>query len=93
MAKLETYPLTYFTNRTKDELDVIIETLHSTLSKEEIAKLFIENFDAKALLENHTIAITDKLEWAIKHTLVHAIDTEILIRYIYSKFEEQSCRK
>lgn len=87
MIKPATYPLTYFTNKTRDELDVIIEDLHTTLPKEEIANLFIEKFDADKLFDVYHIAVTDKFILAIKHTLKYAIDTEMLIRYIYSKVE------
>lgn len=88
MAKPAKYPLTYFTNRTKDELGTIVEDLKTILKKEEIAKIFVENFDANEFYNTYKIAITDKLEWAIKHTLVHAIDTECMIRFIYSICEE-----
>lgn len=88
MIKPATYPLTYFTNKTQDELDIIIEDLHTTLPKEDIANLFIEKFDADKLFEVYHIAVTDKFISAIKSTLKYAIDTEMLIRYIYSKFEE-----
>lgn len=87
MKKVSEYPLTYFTNRTRDELDVVIEDLKDTLSKEEIAKLFVEDFKPKKLLELYTIAITDKLVDAVNRTLKYDIDTEMLIRYIYDKVE------
>ncbi len=79
--------MTYFTNRTLDELDTIIEDLKDTLSKEDIAKIFIENFDADKFYEQYQIAVTDKFIWGINHTLKYAIDTEMLIKYIYSKVE------
>lgn len=87
MRKEIKYPLTYFTNRTIDELDTIIEDLHTVLSKEEIARIFVDNFNAEQLYEKYGIAVTDKFIWAIEHTLKYAIDTEMLIRYIYSKFD------
>ena len=87
MKKVSEYPLTYFTNRTRDELDVVIEDLKDTLSKEEIAKLFIEDFNSKKILELYTIAVTDKLVDAVNRTLKHDIDTEMMIRYIYNKVE------
>lgn len=80
------YPLTYFSHRTSDELDVIIEDLRTSLTKEEIVKLFIENFDAEKLYDNYHIAVTDKFVEAIKRTSEYAIDMEILINYIFSKF-------
>ena len=81
------YPLTYFTNKTKDELDVIIEDLHTILPKEDIAALFVEKFDADKLFEVYNIAVTNKFIASIKNTLKYAIDTEMLIRYIYDKVE------
>lgn len=87
MRKEIKYPLTYFTNRTIDELDTIVEDLHNILSKEELAKIFIEHFDAEQFYKKYNIAVTDKFIWAIEHTLKYAIDTEMLIRYIYSKFD------
>jgi len=79
--------MTYFTNRTLEELDTIIEDLKATLSKEDIAKIFIENFDADKFYEQYQIAVTDKFIWGIDHTLKYAIDTEMLIKYIYDKVE------
>ena len=87
MKKEVQYPLTYFTNRTIDELDTIIEDLHAILPKEDIAKIFIENFSANKFYEQYQIAVTDKFIWAIEHTMKYAIDAEMLIRYIYSKFD------
>ena len=89
MKKVAKYPLTYFTSRTVDELDTIIEDLRDTLSKEDIAKIFVENFNADKFYKQFQIAVTDKFIWAIKHTLNYAIDTEMLILYIYSKFEQE----
>ena len=82
------HPLTYFTNQTKAELDDIIEDMVGTIPNDDIVKLFIEKFDANALYETHEIAITDKLEWAIKHTLQYDIDTEMLILHIRDKIRE-----
>ena len=90
MRKVARYPLTYFTNRTVDELDTIIDDLRDTLSKEDIAKIFIDNFNADKFYEQYQIAVTDKFIWAIEHTMKYAIDIEMLIRYIYSKFEEDN---
>lgn len=87
MRKEIKYPLTYFTNRTIDELDTIVEDLHTILPKEELARIFVENFDAGQFYMKYKIAVTDKFIWAIEHTLKYAIDTEMLIRYIYSKFD------
>ena len=89
MRKVAKYPLTYFTSRTIDELDTIIEDLRDTLSKEDIAKIFVENFDADKFYEQFQIAVTDKFIWGIEHTNKYAIDTEMLIRYIYNKFEQE----
>ena len=89
MKKEAKYPLTYFTSRTIDELDTIIGDLRTTSSKEDIAKIFIENFDADKFYEQYQIAVTDKFIWGIKHTMNYAIDAEMLIRYIYSKFENE----
>ena len=82
MRKSPSCLMTYFTNRTLDELDTIIEDLKATLSKEDIAKIFIENFDADKFYEQYQIAVTDKFIWGIDHTLKYAIDTEMLVRYI-----------
>jgi hypothetical protein len=87
MKKEVQYPLTYFTNRTIDELDTIIVDLKTILSKEDIAKIFVNNFNPEKFFEQYKIAVTDKFVWAIKHTMKYAIDTEMLIRYIYSKFD------
>ena len=84
------YPLTYFTSRTIDELDDIILDLKSILPKIEIANLFVEKFDPKVFQSNYNIYITDRLEKSITQTLKYAIDTEMLIRYIFDKVEETS---
>ena len=87
--KTETFPLTYFTHKTLSELDEIIDALKDSLPKEEIANLLIEKFDANKLGEISGVSVSDKFELAIKHTLNYAIDTELLIRYIYDKVDEE----
>lgn len=81
------YLLTYFTNQTLDELDTVIEELRTTLPKEDIVNLFIEKFDSEKLYSKYQIEVTDKFVQAINRTNKYAIDTEMLILYIYSKFE------
>ena len=80
--KITDYPLTYFTSSTKEELDVVLETLETTLPKGEVVPLFIEHFSPDTLRDVYGIEITDKLIWAVEHTLKHPDDTESLIRYI-----------
>lgn len=75
--------LTYFTNSTKDELEDVINELSTILPKDEIVNLFVEHFDANALLQVYDIDISSKLEIAIKKTLQYAIDTEALIYFIF----------
>jgi hypothetical protein len=82
-----TYPLTYFTNSTRAELDTIIDDLHTILPKGEIVNLFVENFN-KSSFNLYGVSITDKLVWAVEHTLKYAIDTEMLINYIFSRGTE-----
>ena len=88
-----TFPLTYFTNKTLDELVTIVLDLKSQLSKHyrnkdrlanKIASLFVEKFDCSHLLCEYNISVSEKLEKSIKQTLLYAIDTELLIRYIYN---------
>lgn len=86
--KVAKYPLTYFTNRTKDELDDIIIDLKAILPKVEIANLFIEKFDPNLLQSTYDIWVSDSLVKSVKQTLQYAIDTEMLIRYIFDKIEE-----
>lgn len=81
------YPLTYFTGRNQAELDEIIADLHTILPKDEIVNLFIERFNPDVILSNYGVAITDKLEEAIRKTLQYDIDTEMLIRYIFDKID------
>lgn len=81
-----TYPLTYFTSRTIAELDEIIDSLKTILPKGEIVNLFIEKFNASSL-SAYGIEVSDKLIWAIKHTLQYAIDTEMLVDYIFDKID------
>ena len=81
------YPLTYFTDKTRSELDTIIEDLYLILPKEDIAALFVEKFDTDKLFELYHIEVTNKFIASIKNTLKYAIDTEMLIRYIYDKVE------
>lgn len=87
--KATTFPLTYFTHSTRSELDAIIDDLHTILPKGEIVNLFIEKFD-KANFSEYGVDITDKLVWAVEHTLKYAIDTEMLIMYIFNRIEEIS---
>jgi len=82
------YPLTYFTNRTRDELDDIIVDLKAILPKGEIANLFVERFDPNILQSTYDIWVSDSLVKSVKQTLKYAIDTEMLIRYIFGKVEE-----
>lgn len=82
-----TYPLTYFTSRNQAELDEIITDLHTILPKGEIVNLFVERFDPNKILSTYGVAITSKLEEAVRKTLQYDIDTEMLIRYIFDKIE------
>ena len=95
----EIWPLTYFTNRTREEFDGVILDLQSLLSKDfknqdrlinRIVNLFVDKFDPDYLLSKYKISISDKLEKAIKQTLNYAIDTEMLIRYIYYRLSEDA---
>lgn len=95
----EIWPLTYFTNRTKDEFTSVILDLQSILSKDfknkdrlinRIVNLFVERFDSDHLLSKYKISISDKLEKAIKQTLNYAIDTEMMIRYICTILNEDA---
>ena len=88
--KVAKYPLTYFTNRTRDELDDIIVDLKTILPKGEIVNLFIEKFNPDTFESTYDIYVSDKLEKSVKQTLKYAIDTEMLIRYIFDKIEETS---
>lgn len=83
------HPLTYFTSQTKAELDDIIEDMVGTIPNDDIVKLFIEKFDANALYKEYEISITNKLEWAIEHTLQYDIDTEMLILHIRDIIKEE----
>lgn len=87
MKRLVTYPLTYFTNRTKDELDGVLEDLSTILPKGEIVNLFVEKFNPDLLYKKYKIALTDKLISSVKKTLQYAIDTELMIRYISNKLD------
>lgn len=87
MKRLVTYPLTYFTNRTKDELDEVLEDLSTILPKGEIVNLFVEKFNPDLLYKKYKIALTDKLINSVKKTLQYAIDTELMIRYISNKLD------
>ena len=84
------YPLTYFTNSTRDEFVDIIRDLSTILPKDDIVSLFVERFDANYLFTTYDIAVTPKLESSIKKTLDYAIDTEMLIRFIFDTIEETS---
>lgn len=86
--KVAKFPLTYFTNRTLAELDDIILDLKTILPKGEIVNLFIEKFDPNTFQSVYDICVSDSLEKSVKKTLKYAIDTEMLIRYIFDKVEE-----
>ena len=86
--KVAKFPLTYFTNRTLAELDDIILDLKTILPKGEIVNLFIEKFDPNTFQSVYDIYVSDSLEKSVKKTLKYAIDTEMLIRYIFDKVEE-----
>ena len=49
--KIATYPLTYFTNSTKAELEDIVLDLKPILPRYEIANLFVEKFNPDALFQ------------------------------------------
>lgn len=83
---MKEYLLTYFTNKTIDELDTIIDRLKTILPKGEIVNLFVERF-TPSILSEYQITMSDKLVWAVNHTLQYAIDTEMLIRYIFDKID------
>lgn len=83
------HPLTYFTSQTKAELEDIIKDLVGKISDDDIIKLFIENFDINTLHDEYQISVTNKFEWAVKHTLKYAIDTEMLILYIRDIIKEE----
>lgn len=83
---MKEYLLTYFTNRTIDELDTIVDRLKTILPKGEIVNLFVERF-TPSILSEYQITMSDKLVWAVNHTLQYAIDTEMLIRYIFDKID------
>lgn len=83
---MKEYLLTYFTNKTIDELDTIIDRLKTILPKGEIVNLFVERF-TPTILSEYQITMSDKLVWAVNHTLQYAIDTEMLIRYIFDKID------
>lgn len=80
------YPLTYFTSRTIAELDEIINSLKTILPKGEIVNLFIEKFNSDSLLK-YGIEVSNKLVRDVNSTLKHAIDTEMLIYYIFDKID------
>lgn len=88
--KIARYPLTYFTNSTKAELEDIVLDLNSILPRYEIANLFVENFNPDALFQVYGIDVTNKLELAIKKTLQYDIDTEMLIRFIYDVIDRSN---
>ncbi len=83
---MKEYLLTYFTNKTIDELDTIVDRLKTILPKGEIVNLFVERF-TPSILSEYQITMSDKLVWAVNHTLQYAIDTEMLIRYIFDKID------
>ena len=83
---MDTY-LTYFTNRNRDELDEVITDLHTILPKGEIVNLFVEHFNPNEIYAKYKVAITDKLESAIRKTLQYDIDTEMMIRYIFNQID------
>ena len=83
---MKEYLLTYFTNKTIDELDTIVDRLKTILPKGEIVNLFVERF-TPSILSEYQITMSDKLVWAVNHTVQYAIDTEMLIRYIFDKID------
>lgn len=96
-TKLQTFPLTYFTPKSIEEFDSILLTLKLFLSKDykkedrlanAIANIFVEKFDINHLNYEYNVVVSDRLEKSIKQTLKYAIDTEMLIRYIYDKIHE-----
>lgn len=82
------YLMTYFTNSTLSELDAVILDLQTILPKGEIVNLFIEKFN-KNNFTKYGVNITDRLAWAVEHTLNYAIDTEMLINYIFDRGTEE----
>lgn len=86
--KEPSYLLTYFTYSTKAELDTILSDLQTILPKGEIVNLFIEGFSPEAF-KPYGIEVSDKLIWAMEHTLKYAIDTEELIKYILNRGTEE----
>ena len=83
------FALTYFSNSSVDELNTILEDLKDVLPKNDIANLFIDRFDPNVLHDVYGVSITDKLEKAVRKTLEYAIDTEMLVRHIFSVVESE----
>ena len=90
MVKL--WPLTYFTSKTKDELNSLIIDLNQQLStitpldeiEPKLISLIVDEFSPANLLSEYRIRVSDQLVKSIKATLKYPIDTEILIRHIQS---------
>lgn len=90
MEKL--WPLTYFTSKSKDELNNLIIDLYQQLIlvipayeiEHKLISLIVDEFSSANLLSKYRIRVSDRLVKSIKETLKYPIDTEILIRYIQS---------
>lgn len=85
--------LTYFTSRTKEELDSIIEDLCSILGEtyedidslaNDIIDIFLNDFDVDSFYSMYGIDVSKSFTTALYKTLRYDDDTNVFIDYIYN---------
>ena len=70
------------------ENDIYIDTINNKNCDLKIESKSIEKFNSNNLYLKYKVRISDKLADSIKKTVKHAIDTEMLIRYILFRLNE-----
>ena len=85
--------LTYFTPRTKEELDSIVEDLCSTLMPsyldadrlaKKLIRIFLNDFDADDFYAKYGINASKSFTTALYKTLRYDDDTNVFIDYVYN---------
>lgn len=85
--------LTYFTSRTKEELESIVEDLCSILGRtyedvdslaNDIIDIFLNDFDADSFYSMYGIDVSKSFITALYKTLRYNDDTTTFIDYIYN---------
>ena len=89
--------LTYFTSRTKDELNSIIVDLCSILRPsyfgvdslaEKIIDIFVNNFDADNFYALYGIDVSNSFATALYKTLQYDDDINVFIDYVYDEVDQ-----